>query len=219
MYRLPVNRISTGICDSGSDIGQPAVFLKMSGCPFLETCTKDCPFDLSKQADLSIEEILNEAVANSKNALSCLVIIKGSDPLSQSLRPLLHELLDCDFRIRVYTTGPFIRILLPKVSYTLFPQPGRHRIGTGYDEVVWRVPAFGLREIDFTLSRLHYIRPEASRWESLAAEIVRQAKKLRPKGVAVRLSVPPHYYLTDPDTWRLKQDEEWNAKWRKRGTK
>ena len=86
----------------GPFVGQPAVFVRLSGCN-LKCFWCDTDFESSTWIP-SLDELL--AHIRKKRPASCdLVVVTGGEPFRQNIRPLIERLLADGLRVQIETNG------------------------------------------------------------------------------------------------------------------
>jgi 7-carboxy-7-deazaguanine synthase len=98
---MRVTEIFHSIQGESSYVGQPCVFVRLTGCPL--RCTWcDTEYAFYGGTDISLEEIL----AKVKSYECALVEVTGGEPLAQpEAIPLIARLCDAGYRVLIETSG------------------------------------------------------------------------------------------------------------------
>lgn len=124
---IKVKEIFSTIQGEGEFCGQPAIFIRLSGCNIWnglpETKQKSaCPYcdtDFINGEKKSVKEILDalKRISNKKP----LIVITGGEPLLQDIKPLCYELIRNNYRVQIETNGT-IDFEMNGVSISMSPK-------------------------------------------------------------------------------------------------
>tara|TARA_Y100000310_G_C20507492_1_gene727155 strand:- start:136 stop:867 length:732 start_codon:yes stop_codon:yes gene_type:complete len=123
-YILQVNEIFSTIQGEGPFAGQPAIFIRLTGCnlqcTFCDT-TWDDHYDHYHHVDVVVIEV--EALLEKQPWID-LVVITGGEPTRQTLAPLLNKLVERDLYVQLETAGSFWEDVYahPLVSIVVSPK-------------------------------------------------------------------------------------------------
>lgn len=103
--KLKVYEIFASIQGEGPYAGQPAIFIRLSGC-MLQCTMCDTNFDSPVDNYESIEDIIFTHVKPlAETTKTDLVVLTGGEPLLQNIVPLINKLLWNGFRVQIETAG------------------------------------------------------------------------------------------------------------------
>lgn len=120
---IQVQEIFPTIQGEGSNVGTPAVFIRLGGC---NLACDFCDTEFESFAEMKLEDIASEIQKlslNSKNIRSKdLVVITGGEPLRQNIIPLCKRLLDDGFKVQIETNGTLFLDLPKEVEIICSPK-------------------------------------------------------------------------------------------------
>jgi organic radical activating enzyme len=104
MSNLIVREIFPSIQGEGPNAGQPAVFIRLAGCP-LKCTFCDTDFRIEAATSYPVKSLLDEVgeVARSRNIR--LIVITGGEPLKQDISSFLFLLTGTAYRVQIETSG------------------------------------------------------------------------------------------------------------------
>lgn len=104
MSNLIVREIFPTIQGEGPNTGQPAVFVRLAGCP-LKCTFCDTDFQIEKSTEYPVKTLLDEVLAIAQSRSIRLIVITGGEPLKQDLSSFLYLLTGTPYRVQVETSG------------------------------------------------------------------------------------------------------------------
>jgi organic radical activating enzyme len=199
---LDVHSIFYTLQGEGPRAGQPAVFVRLSGCNLAcDFCDTD--FDAAKK--YSIAELL-EKIEQEKQFAE-LIVITGGEPLRQEIAKFCNALIAKNFTVQIETNGTLYQNLPTQVEWVCSPKASASGYGALRQDVVSRVTAF-----KFLLSKTHplyldvpknnftapiYVQPmDEKSAEKNQANLVYATKMAMKRGY--RLSLQLHKYIGIP---------------------
>jgi organic radical activating enzyme len=119
-----VREIFSTIQGEGPNVGLPAVFIRLGGCP-LKCVWCDTDFREEASEVLPVSEVMQRVLR--ARAPGCrLAVITGGEPMEQDLRPLVRPLREAGLRCQVETSGIVHQYLPDDVEVVVSPKT--HRI-------------------------------------------------------------------------------------------
>lgn len=190
MNTYSVVEIFQSIQGEGLHTGSPSNFIRLAGCPL--EC-EFCDTDYEARKDLTVEEILQKLNPDIRT-----VILTGGEPLIHNFNPLIIALRRATYRIHLETSG--ILPLPSGIDYvSVSPKKGYPVKYDLADEVKWLVPLWSFEEINWSLSRLHFLQPINGKFaiskKNLRKCIWMLLNCKPPAGHELRLSVQLHKWL------------------------
>lgn len=133
---LWVQEIFYTLQGEGPFSGQPAVFVRLSGCN-LRCFWCDTEFESSKWTP-SLDELLAR-IEESRPAVCDLIVLTGGEPLRQDVRPLVGALLERGLRVQIETAGTLWLDLPDDARLTIVCSPKTGRLNS---QLAPRIDAF-----------------------------------------------------------------------------
>lgn len=118
MEKLRVHETFCSIQGEGPFAGQPAFFIRLSGCNL--RCPQ-CDTDHTKQTEMPAGQLLG--LAATAIAPNKLVVITGGEPFCQQITPLTNALLSYGYRVQVETNGTLFNKTFPYDRVTIVCSP------------------------------------------------------------------------------------------------
>ena len=123
---LKVHSIFESIQGEGPLVGEPAIFIRLSGCNL--QC-KGCDTDYSQTGSWDPLELAGHvAIMATRHNFSPLVIITGGEPFRQNITPLVNGLLASNLRVQIETNGTLALKKFPYGQVTVVCSPKTPKI-------------------------------------------------------------------------------------------
>lgn len=109
----------------GPFVGEPAVFIRLTGCNL------QCPYCDTEYTANSTELYADDIVSivNAQKTPNKLVVITGGEPFRQNIAPLVYRLLDSGFRVQVETNGtlylPSLECIYDEITIVCSPKASK----------------------------------------------------------------------------------------------
>lgn len=128
---LKVHSIFITIQGEGPYSGQPALFIRLSGC---NLACYFCDAEFETFEELSCEQIISNLNDLSKNTK--LVVITGGEPLRQSIGQLCEKLLSLGYKVQLESNGTIYQSIPKQVELVCSPKPVQNKYFMP-DQRVW----------------------------------------------------------------------------------
>ncbi|MFK7761614.1 MAG: 7-carboxy-7-deazaguanine synthase QueE [Candidatus Midichloriaceae bacterium] len=116
---LYIHKIFPTIQGEGPRAGQPAIFIRLSGC---NLACSFCDTDFEDFNLMTASEIVKKVDSYNDNGAVSLIIITGGEPMRQNLLPLLEQLIDKNYQCQIESNGTLFRPLPAGVEIICSPK-------------------------------------------------------------------------------------------------
>lgn len=121
---VQVHSIFHTLQGEGPFAGQPAVFVRLAGCNLqCPACDTEYTAQRIGMAPSTVLDYIEEQ--SPVSAPTPLIVITGGEPFRQDIAPLVHTLLDNNYRVQIETNGTLYRDMLfssPKLFVVCSPK-------------------------------------------------------------------------------------------------
>lgn len=156
--RVQVHEIFYTLQGEGPFAGQPAVFVRLSGCN-LRCWFCDTKWDDEGDPVLGCGEVLDRVIkasmGDTRSLRTRLVVLTGGEPLRQDVRKLVEQLVGTGFRVQIETAGTLWQDWLgeqmpPSVTVVVSPKTPtiNERLSNRADAFKYVISAAGFLDSD-----------------------------------------------------------------------
>ena len=206
MKNLKINEIFYSLQGEGLRMGEPTVFIRLSGCN-LECDFCDTKYAWEEGRDMSADQV-RERVNKIRRRHPChWLCLTGGEPLIQDVRPLVRKLKRDGWKIQVETNATHYQNL-PVDWFTVSPKPQEYIFQSEFRKKAKEVKLVICRELELkTIKKLRKMFPENiplllqaqsnTRWSlKRGVKLLEQASAANLKNI--RLTVQLHKILGLP---------------------